>query len=232
MKTREFKLGIFIFGALLIITLAVFSIQDYMFFNPGYTIRVKFDFANGIKRASPVRVSGIGVGEIQKTKIVHNNGNTDVIVYAWIQKDVKIPKGSEAFVNSLGVLGEKYLEIIPKQNSKEYLSQGDIITGKSSVPMFKLSEFAEEALQSLKKVLSSIENIVGDEKTVSDLKQSLANLEQTTFQTKELLTDLKTKDGTIGRLIYEDSLHTELKEFIRELKRAPCKLLYVPKDKQ
>ncbi len=230
MKINELKLGAFVVGALTVLIIGIFSIKDFKVFNPGYIIKVQFGYGNGIKPAAPVRVSGIEAGEIKKTKIVSEHSKTKIEVYAWIKNEIKIPVGSKAFVNSLGLLGEKYLEIIPAEDSSEYLKEDDVIVGNDSVPMFKISEFVQMVLNKLNQVLGSIEDIVGDKKTAEDFKESIGNLAKTSTELNEFIDSLKNKKGTVGKLIYEDSLHRQLEEFIADLKKHPWKLLYVPKE--
>ena len=63
----ELKVGIFTFIALIVLTIAVFSIGDIYIFRPGYLIKVCFSFASGVDVGAAVRVAGIEVGEIEDT---------------------------------------------------------------------------------------------------------------------------------------------------------------------
>lgn len=229
MKNKEFKLGIFIFGALVILILGIFSIKDFRVFNPGYTIKVMFNFGDGIKPASPVRIAGVDAGEVKKTSLVHEDGKTKVLVRAWIRSGIKIPVGSEAFVNNLGILGEKYLEIIPNDEAAEYVKKNDIIIGKDSIPMYKMGEFARETLSRFARLLDSLENIVKDEEVAVAFKKFIGNLEQASFELDGILKDVRSSKGTIGKLLYEDALYKELEEFVKDLKEHPWKLLHKPK---
>ena len=227
--SREFKLGLFILGAIVILLLGIFSIQDFKVFNPGYTIKVIFSFGDGIKPAAPVRVAGVEVGEVKKVSLVEERGKTKIVVYAWIRKDVRIPYGSDAFVNNLGILGEKYLEIIPKEGSAQYLKKGDIIFGQDSVPLYKLGRFVRASLVRFYKLLGSLEKLVKEEDIISTFKKFVGSLEGISSNLEGFFKDLREKRGTVGRLIYEDSLYRDIEEFVKDLKAHPWKLLHKPK---
>lgn len=227
---KEFKLGVFILGGLLILVLGIFSIKDFKVLNPGYTIRVVFNFGDGLKSASPVRVAGIEAGEVKKVLLTNEReGRTKVIVYAWIKNNVKIPKNSEVFVNNLGILGEKYLEILPKENKEGYLEDGDILIGKDSIPMYKVGESAQEVVKRASSLLNSLEKIVKDKEVLSSFKRFVTNLEDLSLEAELLLKDIREKKGTIGKLIYEDTLYKKTEALLEELKSNPWKLLRKPR---
>lgn len=229
MKNKDLKLGIFIFGAIVILILGIFSIKDFRVLNPGYNIKVIFNFGDGLKPASPVRIAGIDAGEVKKTSLIYEDGKTKVLVRAWIRSGIKIPVGSEAFVNNLGILGEKYLEIIPNGEAVEYVKSNDTMIGHDSIPMYKMGELARETLTRFTHILDSLENIVMDEKVAVAFKKFIGNLEQASFELDGILKDVRTSKGTVGKLLYEDSLYKELEEFVKDLKEHPWKLLHKPK---
>ena len=228
MKTKEFKLGLFILGALVILITGIFSIRDFKAFNPGYTIKVLFNFGDGIKSASPVRVSGTDAGEVKKVTLTEKDGKIRVLIYAWIRKDIRIPENSEAFINSLGILGEKYLEILPNEKSQEFLQNGGVITGSDSYPMYKISELARQTLTRFDRLLDSIYELVKDEEISTMFRKFVGNLQDASANLDEFLRDLRSPKGTVGKLVYEDALYQDIEEFIKDLKAHPWKLLYKP----
>jgi len=227
--SKEFKLGIFILGAIIILIVGIFSIRDFRIFNPGYTIKVIFNFGDGLKPASPVRVAGIDAGEVKKVSLVREGEKTKVVVYAWIRKDIKIPSDSQVFVNSLGVLGEKYLEIIPQEGSKQYLKEADVIIGEDSVPLYTLGKFVRASIERFYKLLDTLDNLVREEEIISTFKKFVGSLEGVSSDMRGFFRDLRERRGTVGRLIYEDTLYRDIEEFVKDLKAHPWKLLHKPR---
>jgi len=90
-------------------------------FRSGYTIQVDYNFSGNVKPGAPVKLAGIKVGRVEDVTLM--GGEIDeatgrrvlVRVHVWIEDRVKksIRKDAEFFINTSGVLGEQYLEIVP-----------------------------------------------------------------------------------------------------------------------
>lgn len=221
-KTRkmEFKVGIFVFIGLVILVIFVLMIGDFRIINPGYTFKVSFSFANGIKMSAPVRLAGVEVGEVRGVEIGYDEQTKRplVLIDVWVQKDSKIPIDSRVWVNMLGLLGEKYIEIIPGQNYKNLLTSGSLIKGEDPVSIQELTDLSRAiALQ------------VSD--TVEDVAVTLNKLNTTLDSINVVLGRVKEGQGTVGKLFFDDSLYNNIDEMFSDLKKHPWKLLYRSKEK-
>ena len=119
-KTKmELKVGIFVFFGLVLISIFILSIGGFKTWASGYDIKFNFSFINGVKMGAPVRFAGLDVGHVKKIELTvpsSNQGQTRVHVTCWVRKEVRIPLNSIIWVNTLGLLGEKYIEIMPGNN--------------------------------------------------------------------------------------------------------------------
>ncbi|MCF7886794.1 MAG: MlaD family protein [Candidatus Omnitrophica bacterium] len=219
------KIGIFFLVGISLLFMALISIKDFSLFRPGYKIKVVFDFAEGMKRASPVRFCGVDVGKVQGIGVINGKDGPHIQVKVNIQRGIKIPQGSYFFINSLSLFGEKYLEITPPDKFSEYIKEGEIVEGVSPVPLFKL-------FSSFSKTMSELRAFIKEGEIKESLENSVRNLEDITLEAKGLIKDVRNKRGTIGRLFYDDSLYQETEEFISDIKKNPWKLLYKPKDRR
>ncbi len=123
----------------------------------------------------------------------------------------------------MSLFGEKYLEIDPPPLSTGYINDGDIIEGISPIPLFNV--FA-----SFNKTMKEVSEFVKEGKIKTSLERIFSNTEAITVELKGLIEDMKDEQGTIGRLLYDDSLYQTTEEFIADLKEHPWKLLYKPKE--
>lgn len=203
-KAFELKVGIFILAGIIIGFLIVFSIGDINLSKTGYNITIKFDFASGIGSTAPVRLAGVGIGRVDGVWVVYNEKDkkSHAEVRAWIQSDAKIEDDAKVTINTLGLLGEKYLEILPGTPGKPILKEGSVIVGKDPVIMEKLTE-----------------NLV-------DLSNSVTTI----------VKKLEKGEGTIGKLLMDDSVYADLqstmsnfKAFSEDLRAHPWKLLSKPR---
>jgi len=181
----ELRVGIFVFIGLIVFTYIVFSIGDFYIFKPGYRIKVKFGFVDGIQPSAPIRYAGVEAGKLESIKFYYNEEKkkTEIELKGWVSKNVLIEKDAEAYVNTLGVVGEKYLEILPGSKESGYLDDGDTIVGIDPVPMEKITHRAyeiTEGLQTLAKELKEGKGTMGklltDEAVYNNLEEFTADI--------------------------------------------------------
>lgn len=220
----ELKVGSFVLLALLALTFFVISISDLSFIKKGHSLDVIFGFANGLQEAAPVRLAGVEVGLVKKLKVFvddKDHQKTKVRVTLWIQDGGEIPVDSKITINQLGLLGEKYVEIIPGTSSETY-KNGTTVIGNDPVPIEKITEQVSLLTNKLDVTIDSINNgILTDQN-----KKTLAD----TLQAFDMVANnLKNGHGTIGRLFTDESIYNNLDELSADLKLNPWKLLYRPK---
>ncbi|MDD3905964.1 MAG: MlaD family protein [Candidatus Omnitrophica bacterium] len=157
-KSFELKVGVFILIGVMILFIIVFSIGGANFSKKGYKIKVQFSFANGIGGTAPVRLAGVGVGQIQGVRIIRdaNTNLTKAELTAWIDEKAKIENDSVVTINTLGLLGEKYLEIFPGTPGNPLLKANDMIVGKDPIPMEKFTEDLANLTDSVNAIVSKI----------------------------------------------------------------------------
>lgn len=220
----ELKVGVFFLIALVILLSSLIFLQKVPFYKGTYTLKIEFNYAEGLRSASPVRYCGVDVGEIQGIKIIEKNNQNIVLISAKIQNHISIPRNSQFFINTLSVFGEKYLEITPPREIDGYYKKEEIVEGVSPVPLFSL----------ITSFSTAIEEIRGFFKNAGELKDSfkgtLNSIETAGNKLSGILDDVKNQRGTIGKLLYEDTLHQKAVELLEEIKKNPWKLLSKPKN--
>lgn len=241
--TREVKVGLFVFIAFVLLAVMVFSISDFYSTQAQFTypLRVRFGFVNGIDVGAPVRVSGVKVGEVRSVRAYRDEANQRMQVELGIRisRDAQLEEDSAAFINTLGLLGEKYLEIITGTPGARVLTAGEILVGKDSTSMDKLVESSYRAIQQMERAIASVNKIIGDEATQQSLKDTLANSKEATaqltvflVQANEVLGKINRGEGTVGKLLTKDELYQDLKALTEDLKAHPWKLFFRPKEKR
>lgn len=249
----ELKVGLFIGLGIFLMFLIVFSIGDFYLFREGYDIRARFDFVNGIKRSSPIRFAGVDVGEVKDIVIYYDEvaGKSRVRVDMRIAANVKIEQDAVARINTLGLLGEQYVEITPG-TSGEFLRDGDFLTGKDPVnvgmQMEKMTEFADSASAILKKISEgegTLGKLLTDDALHGDLAEIFGKIRRGEGTLGKLLTEdnvylnletilrdletifgrLRDGEGTIGKFLADESVYSNIEDFTADIKANPWKLL-------
>ena len=159
-KIFELKVGVFIMIGVVILFIIVFSIGDINLVKKGYHIKVDFNFVDGIGGSAPVRVSGVGVGQIEGLKLYRDEkeNRTKAQLSAWIKEGVNIEEDAVATISTLGFMGEKYMEISPGTAGKKILKNGDLLIGKDPVSMAKVFENLSGLTDSVKTIVDRLKN--------------------------------------------------------------------------
>ncbi|NQT90911.1 MAG: MCE family protein [Candidatus Omnitrophica bacterium] len=204
MRSLEFevKIGLFVFVGLILLTVITFSIGDF-FFKTGYNLNVVMAFANGVEKAAPVRLAGVEVGEVKSATVFKNKeGMTKVKLVLWLTNDAKVEEDSRACINTLGLIGEKYVEIIPGTPGSPILKNNGMLSAYDSVSVEQMTKKGYEIALKLEQVVDSMDSI---------------------------LAQVKSGQGTIGKLVYDDGLYNDLEAMVKDLKAHPWKLMNRPR---
>lgn len=223
----EMKVGFFVFLAVLALTFFIISVSDLSIFEKGRHIQVVFGFASGLRESAPVRLAGVEVGLVKKLQVFvdrNDGGRTKVRVTAWIKDDIDIPADSKITINQLGILGEKYLEIIPG-NSTDTIKDDSVTVGQDPVPIERITEGVATLMTKLQVTVDGVNNGILTDKNKKSLEVALEGI-------AALGTDLKEGRGTLGKLLTDESIYNNLDDLTSDLKGNPWKLLYRPKPKE
>lgn len=198
-KTRmELKVGIFAFFGIVILSIFVLSIGKFRALTRGYEVSFIYNFVNGVKVGAPVRFAGFDVGEVKAIHLflVPGQNRSKVQVVTWVKGEVKIPRDSTVWINTLGLLGEKYVEIMPGSDYADCMVKDEKMAGVDPLPMHEMVRLAKNIADNLNASLLGV----------------------------------KDKEGTLGKLIYDDSVYNNLEAFTADIKQHPWKLFLKSKE--
>jgi len=193
----ELKVGVFAFIAIIILTTTVFSIGEFMFFSPGYSVKVSFGFAAGIDLGAEVRVAGTRVGEIKKLELGYDKdqARAKIILSIFMDEGVEIPRDSRAFISELGLVGERFLEIIPGKDYTDLLKNGEMLIGDDPIPVESLTEVMNKTSNDVGELLGSLNDIL-DEDIKQDIKDTLHNFKEVSESMKAICQRLESEKVT------------------------------------
>ena len=189
----KFRLGFFIAGGLAIFILAIFIIgKQKNLFDPVFNINTTFRNISGLQIGNKVRFSGINVGTIDNISIVNDS---TVKVNMLIKKDVWqfIKTDCKVTIGSEGIIGDKLIII----------SQG-----LTDAPL------AKDGQQ-----LRSSEPVETDA-IMKSLLVTAKNAEVITSQLAQIMVKINKGDGTLGRLIQDKTLASNLNKTMVNLKES------------
>ena len=125
-KGREVRVGLVILAAMVVLAAGIFLIgSKNNLFSRKTRYYVEFDSVSGLKPGSPVQLDGVDVGAIEKVVLSENPQKQDIRVWIRVERDytgrlrgrrtrtalIKDQPASRARIKTLGLLGDKYIDI-------------------------------------------------------------------------------------------------------------------------
>ncbi|MDO9026694.1 MAG: MlaD family protein, partial [bacterium] len=125
--SHEFKVGLLITVGLAVALVAVLSVGERQgLLKQRYFLNARFDDVSGLQEGAPVRVSGFQVGVVNRIALVEVGGRQKVEARLRIEKQAqpRIRQGSLAKISSMGLLGDKLVEIVPASMDRPMVENG------------------------------------------------------------------------------------------------------------
>ena len=192
-------------GALVVSTVALAAVFSWVIgisnpFSQTVDFYLTYNFAGGIEVGSPVRVSGIKVGRVEKIEffvpsdgpnsvalkepgsaddLISSKSVTPVRLKVSVRKDaaVGVRQDSRFYINIAGIIGERYIEIVPGNLSSPRILAGQARPG---VDPPRIDQLLSQSFDLAGKISDIIEQNKGDLTKSLDLMYKLsANLNKT-----------------------------------------------------
>jgi phospholipid/cholesterol/gamma-HCH transport system substrate-binding protein len=129
-----------VMGAVVLVVAALFLLFAYKTSElravPGYQVSADFERVDGIRQGGDVRISGIKIGSIMGEKLDPKTFLADVRMS--IDPTIKLPDDTVAEIVSAGLLGDKYMSLVPGGSDKVIPPGGKIKYTQSSVSLENL----------------------------------------------------------------------------------------------
>ena len=192
-NTRAVLVGIFIFLALVIFIVGVLTLggQRKTFANT-IDVSATFDDVNGLQRGSNIWFAGVKIGTI-KSLGFDKNGGVDVKLSIEEASQQFIHKDTKAKVGTDGLIGNKIIVLYGGSLQAPVIAEGDVLTVEKTAGM-------DEMMNTLQTNNKNILDITNDFRIIS---HRLANGE-----------------GTVGKLLKEETLANDLNATLAALNRA------------
>jgi phospholipid/cholesterol/gamma-HCH transport system substrate-binding protein len=200
--SRAARLGAFIIATLAILAIGIFIIGDrqYLFSN---TYQLKAQFANvvGLNEGAEVRVGGVHSGTVRRIDLP-KNPTDKITVLMDLQSSTHdiIKQDSVAAIQPEGLLGNEYVSITFGGAQALNVRDGDTI---ASVPRLVLADIIKKA-----------------DAIMDSTKEAVANTTVVTANLKSISGKINTGQGTIGALVNNKEMYTDLQATTVGLKDA------------
>jgi phospholipid/cholesterol/gamma-HCH transport system substrate-binding protein len=191
--TAEAKVGLLVLASSGILLWMTVVVGKFDFGKPeGYRVVALFDSVAGLDAKAAVRMAGVQIGTVESVTL--EDGRAKLLLR--IDPQVRVPRGSNAAVKTMGLLGDKYVDLVPpsrtgvpgepgRERSGMY-QNGDRIESTSSPSdadklITQLSAIADD----VKQVTAALRNVFGSKRGERSMDDILHDLRETTANIRE-----------------------------------------------
>ncbi len=193
--SNEAKTGLVVLLCVAALIALIIKVGNFTVFQHGYSIKAHFNFTGGVQKHAPVRLSGVDVGEVKNIRLLYGD-KTVIEMEIWLEDGVRLRSDSVAYVTTLGMMGEKYVEIKGGSATMPYLKEGELVPSEDPVRLEELMKLGTKVAddvgnmaKDISKMTKHLDDAVVDNKPKLD--QIFDNLEETSENFNDFSADIK-----------------------------------------
>lgn len=227
----KLRVGVVVTVSLIIILLTVFFAGGLeSLFSPKIHVFAEITDVRGLRNGSPVWYAGVEVGSVRNIRLDAKYGT--LVTLSINKSDTQfIKKDSVATVMTMGLLGDKYVEISNGTPGSESIKSGDIITGKiqleikdivdaTAVSLSKVTDIVEKMgvfIDKIDKSQGSLGKFINDPSLYDNLKESTRALSAS-------LKEYENSNGSLKQFIKDPTLYAKMSDAASSLNEFSLKL--------
>lgn len=231
LKWSDLKTGIFfLLGLAFAAYLGLVIGKNSSIFTGTTTIKVLSRDVQGLAENNFVSVSGKKIGTVSKLDFVTNNDSLYVVAELKLRNEYAglVTKDAKATIRSLGVLGDKYVDIMTGKGKP--VSNGDYISLDSEDGMAALTGSASKAIEKINTLLDKLNSgkgvagrLVSDEKMGAELAETVTSLKSTSAELSSITRKASQVNGLLPKLLNDGKLAKNTEETVSNLNEAAKK---------
>lgn len=216
--------GLFVVTGLVIGAALLITLRGPGWLAQGYEVYVELAAGNGLAVGSPVKFAGVDIGEVRGVRIRRQNAARPIELALWIRQDVTLYADDQALIGLLGVLGEKYVEILPGDERKQRLQPQGRLLGVKPITEAALTQQLQRTLVEFETALKKVNQLTVDPQPWLALKaqveKTLVITQDTLLQTQGLIATLEATRAQVASALERwQALGQSLFEGMEALKR-------------
>ncbi len=238
-RWSQLKVGLVLLLATAGLLIAIMNLNEGMgLFGRQVTFRALVADSHGIKVGAPVRLNGVDTGNI--TRIAIDSSSGKVSLTFTVNNDIRplLRRDAAVVIRPMGLLGDKYLELLPGTLKEPPLPDGAILSGQAESDITGVAESAMATLENVDRGLKDLQTIltglkegkgtagklVTDPALYNHTTVLLRKAEAISDKTAQLLAKIEQGEGTLGRLIMDRAFYDRAAAAVDELQKVAALL--------
>lgn len=240
-KSGKIKLGLFVIIGTLFFVASMYFIGDKQnLFGSTFKIKSIFNNVNGLQKGNNVRFLGIDVGTVNKIEIIND---TSILVTMIIKEESRafIKKNSISTIGTDGLMGNKLINITPKNSSSQVVNEGDTLVTLSEIITEDMLRRLEQTNTNIAMISSNLVDItdeiqlgkgtigklIKDSTLAQNIDVTIENLKDASKKSTTILSniedklkDINLKKGSVGTLLTDTAFAENIEQMVKEMKAA------------
>ncbi|MFM8877936.1 MAG: MlaD family protein [Verrucomicrobiota bacterium] len=215
-NSLETRLGIF-FARVFVAAFVLFEmVGGGRFFAAGIPIKARFNTAGDLKVGDPVKLAGVDIGRVQAIRIA--DGKVEVSMT--VEPAAGVRTDSRASIKFTGLMGQNFVGIDFGKLESPVVSTGAVLESREQPDMAAIMaklESAADGMQNMTKSFSGEEftKLLGP--MTDMIKDNQPRIASILSNIDSMTTGMNKGEGTMGRLMKEDTLYVQTLQAVTNL---------------
>jgi phospholipid/cholesterol/gamma-HCH transport system substrate-binding protein len=231
-RWAEVRVGLFVLVAIGLLVAAIMSLNRGMgFFSTQTEYRAVVAHTQNLKVGGPVRMNGVDIGNVRAIGLAKDAPRVIVTFTVTSSVASHIRKDASVRIRSMGLLGDKFLEILPGTPAMPPMAPGGQLTGEADMDLNLLAAGATDtmahvnsAIREIQRLLVSLHKgqgtatkLLTDPTLYDSSKRVMDKLEVASDKSIRLLDRVERGEGTVGKLVTDREIYDRANKAVQEL---------------
>ncbi len=205
-NSLETKLGVFVAVTILAAVLVVETLGSVDLFGHGYRVSTQFDTVQDLRTGDRVKMAGVEIGTVERITLTNNR----VCVTMKLHADAVVKTDSKATIKFTGLMGQSFVALT-FGTAAVRAADGTVLDSAEQPDLSAIMTKLDGAVSGIQNLTN---NFAGDEihnlfGPLGDFfSQNRDKFAATMTYVTNITGQIASGQGTVGKLIYEDTLYT------------------------
>jgi phospholipid/cholesterol/gamma-HCH transport system substrate-binding protein len=216
------RVGLLLIVALGVAMATVFTLgRQQKFWERKTRYQLHLARTGGLREGAQVSLSGVVVGAVETLAFPSDVSQQFIDVTISVESDVtdRVRQNTVATIRTLGLLGDRYVELTPGSSDEPPVEAGGLITTVDPVDYEAVLGQSGDIVTNVVEVTASLKDVLGSiqrgegllgamvrnksfgEATLRDLEDTLHNVRETSVELRSVLARVERGEGLMGRMV-------------------------------
>ena len=239
LRWSQVKIGLLVLVALTILVAMIMNLEEGLGLLSRQTkFRAVVSHTQGLKVGGPVRMNGVDIGNVHRIVIAGDSPRVEITFTVKTNVAPHIREDASVVIRPMGLLGDKFVEILPGTPSKPPLAPGGVLVGQAEADIAGIASGATTTIENVNAAIRDIQRLLlaisQGEGTAGKLltdpalydrsAKVLEKLEAASDKSIGILDKVNRGEGTIGQLVSDKDLYNRASQAVKELDDLATKL--------